>query len=80
MICSLEIVDYVILMDDETPEKLIDIIKPDISVKGEDWKDKFVPEKSLIESYGGHLEFIKLEKNRSTTTIIDRVLKAYGKK
>lgn len=80
MICSLEMVDYVILMDDKTPEKLIDIIRPDVSIKGEDWKEKYVPEKALIESYGGKMEFIKLEKGLSTTNIIDKILKVYGKK
>ena len=80
MVCSLEIVDYVILMEDKTPEKLISLIQPDICVKGSDWKEKNIPEKSVIESYGGKLEFIELEKGKSTTNIIDKVINVYGKK
>lgn len=80
MISALEVVDYVILMDDKTPENLISIIQPDVCVKGEDWKEKEMPEKKIINSYGGKLEFIKLEKDKSTTQIIEKVLKAYEKK
>lgn len=79
MICEVECVDYVILMDDKTPENLIKFLKPNISVKGEDWKDKIVPEKKTLESYGGELKFIKAVSNVSTTKIIEKILKAYEK-
>lgn len=77
MICELECVDYVILMEDKNPVNLIKLIKPDISIKGEDWKNKNVPEKEVIESYGGKIEFIKLEKGFSTTNIINKILQVY---
>lgn len=80
MVAGLEVVDYVILMNEKTPENLISIIQPDICVKGEDWKGKELPELKIINSYGGKLEFIKLEKNKSTTKIIEKVIKAYGEK
>lgn len=80
MLCSLEIIDYVVLMDDKTPERLISLIQPDVCVKGDDWKDKDIPEKKIIDSYGGNLNFIKLKKNLSTTKIIERILKVYDKK
>ena len=77
MLCSLECVDYVILMEDDTPVNLINLIHPDISIKGMDWKDKMVPEKPVIESYGGHIEFIELEKGLSTSNIIDKIRRVY---
>lgn len=80
MLCALEYIDYVILMEDKDPVNLIKIIQPDISIKGEDWKDKIVPEKPVIESYGGRIEFIELNNGKSTTNIINKVIKAYGKK
>lgn len=79
MLCALEIVDYVILMEDKTPEKIISIIQPDIAVKGSDWKDKYVPEKKLVESYGGKMEFIQLEKEKSSTKIIEKIIHIYEK-
>ena len=48
MICELECVDYVILMEDSNPVNIIKNIKPNISVKGEDWKNKNVPEQKDI--------------------------------
>lgn len=80
MLCALDCVDYVVLMDDKTPENIIKELRPDICIKGEDWKYKIVPEKPIIESYGGKLEFIKLNSGHSTTNIIEKVIKVYGKK
>lgn len=77
MVSALEVVDYVVLMDDKTPVNLIKELKPSISIKGEDWKDKDVPEKAVIESYGGEIKFIKLNPNHSTTKIIEKVIKTY---
>ena len=80
MLSALECIDYLLLMDDKNPINIIKTLKPDISVKGEDWKDKLVPEKPIIESYGGEIKFIKLNPDHSTTKIIDKVIEAYGKK
>ena len=79
MVSSLEMVDYVVLLNDKNPSKLISELQPDISIKGEDWKDKTVPEKKIVESYGGEMKFIKLNPNHSTTSIIEKVIKVYGK-
>jgi D-beta-D-heptose 7-phosphate kinase/D-beta-D-heptose 1-phosphate adenosyltransferase len=38
VLSSLEMVDYVVLFDDETPYELIKLIQPDVLVKGGDWK------------------------------------------
>lgn len=50
MICELECVDYVILMEDSNPVNIIKNIKPNISVKGEDWKNKNVPEQKVLKA------------------------------
>ena len=57
LISALEDVDYVILFDDLTPEKLIRRVKPDVLVKGEDWKEKGVVGREFVESYGGKVNF-----------------------
>lgn len=79
MVSELECVDYVILMDDKEPSNLIRLIKPDIQIKGKDWENKYMPEKELIESIGGKIEFIELAKDKSTTKIIEKIIKVYGK-
>lgn len=79
ILSALECVDYVIKMNDTTPVNLINLIKPDISVKGSNWKDKYIPEKEVIESYGGRIEFIDLQPGFSTTDEIKKILTLYGK-
>lgn len=79
MLCSLEIVDYVVKMEEKNPISIIKELKPDICIKGEDWKDKNIPERKIIEEYGGELRFIKLNPNHSTTKIIEKILNSYEK-
>jgi D-beta-D-heptose 7-phosphate kinase/D-beta-D-heptose 1-phosphate adenosyltransferase len=77
MLCALDMVDGVILMDEDTPLHLISELRPDVIVKGCDWKKRGLPEESLVKSYGGRVRFVKLVSGRSTTKIIRRVIDAY---
>ena len=70
---SLEAVDYVVVFDDDTPLELIRKIKPDILVKGEDWKGKKVVGEDILKEYGGRIEFIKAYESFSTTAIIEKM-------
>lgn len=79
MLCAIECIDYVILMDDDDPSNIIREIKPDICIKGEDWKDKSLPEAEVIKSVGAETKFISLKDGLSTTKIIDSIIKVYGK-
>mgnify|MGYP002470040701 FL=1 len=74
MLCALECVDYVILMEDDTPINLIKALKPDVTVKGRDWEDKNLPERPFVEEYGGRVCFIDLEEGLSTTNIIRKII------
>lgn len=74
MLCALECVDYVILMEDDTPVNLIKALKPDVTVKGRDWENKYLPEREVVESYGGEVRFIDLEEGISTTNIIRKIM------
>lgn len=75
MLCALECVDYVVLMGDDTPINLINAIRPDVTIKGRDWEDKELPERSVVESYGGKVNFIDLEAGLSTTKIIKKIIR-----
>lgn len=78
MLCSLECINYVILMEDTTPENILKILQPDVVVKGKDWEGKDIPERKIIESYGGQFQFIDLEAGLSTTNIIKKITEVYG--
>ena len=74
LISALEDVSYVILFDELTPEKLIRRIKPDVLIKGEDWKEKGVVGREFVESYGGKVVLAPFVNNVSTTDIVTRIL------
>jgi D-beta-D-heptose 7-phosphate kinase / D-beta-D-heptose 1-phosphate adenosyltransferase len=78
LISALEDVGYVILFDELTPEKLIRKIKPDVLVKGEDWKEKGVVGREFVESYGGKVILAPFVKDVSTTDIVSRILERSG--
>lgn len=73
MLSSLECVDYLILFNDETAEKLVQLIKPDFYVKGEEYNGAITPEVKVVKSYGGKCEFIKTKSDISTSKIIDKI-------
>ena len=75
---ELESIDYVISFDEETPMRLIDQIRPDVLVKGADYKKEAVVGWELVESYGGKVALAPLVDGRSTSAVIQRILEAYG--
>ena len=65
---SIRYVDEVILFNELTPLKLIEEIKPDIIIKGEDWKRK-----QVIGSHIAQVKFVPILRNYSTTQIIKKI-------
>ncbi len=74
LISALEDVDYVIMFDELTPDNLIRRVKPDVLVKGEDWREKGVVGREFVESYGGKVILAPFVDNVSTTDIVSRIL------
>ena len=67
------------LFDEETPLKLIQYLRPDCLVKGADWKEEAVVGSDAVRSWGGKVVLIPLIEGASTTNIVEKVLRAYGK-
>lgn len=72
---SLKFVDKVFLFDEDTPEEIIRVIKPDVFAKGEDYRNFELPAQSFIEDYGGEIGYTPLVNKNiiSTTEIIERI-------
>ena len=66
-------VDYIILFDEETPEKIICTILPDILVKGSDYKDKYISGQKCLEEVGKKIVLIDLIDGKSTTDLIKKL-------
>ncbi len=73
LLASLDCVDYVVVFGEDTPLRLIREVEPDVLVKGEDWKEKGVVGRDVVEARGGKVVLVKLLAGRSTTSIVDRV-------
>jgi len=73
ILSALEYVNYIVLFDENNPYNLIKRIKPDIHVKGEDYKEKTMPEAKIVKSYGGKIVLLPLTTNISTTNIINKI-------
>ncbi|MCX6827079.1 MAG: D-glycero-beta-D-manno-heptose 1-phosphate adenylyltransferase [candidate division Zixibacteria bacterium] len=73
ILAALKPVDYVILFSEPTPEKLIKLIKPDILVKGADYKSSEIVGADFVKSYGGTVKRIKIVPGRSSTNIIRKL-------
>jgi D-beta-D-heptose 7-phosphate kinase/D-beta-D-heptose 1-phosphate adenosyltransferase len=72
MLSALADVDYVVIFGEVTPEKLIRAVKPDVLVKGEDWKEKGVVGRKFVEAQGGKVILSPLVQGLSTSDIIKR--------
>ncbi len=72
---ALEAVDYVVFFDDDTPEKLIQAVKPNVLVKGEDWKDKTIAGAEFVEASGGKVVLAKLREGLSTSSVVETIRK-----
>jgi D-beta-D-heptose 7-phosphate kinase / D-beta-D-heptose 1-phosphate adenosyltransferase len=69
ILAAIEVVDYVVIFNDETPYKLINIIKPDTLVKGGDYKDTEIIGADIVNE----LQLINFIDGKSTTKIIDKI-------
>jgi len=74
IIAALDCVDYVTLFHEDTPVNLIQMLKPDILVKGSDYRKTEVIGWDIVESYGGEVRLVELIRERSTSQIIEKII------
>jgi D-beta-D-heptose 7-phosphate kinase/D-beta-D-heptose 1-phosphate adenosyltransferase len=73
VLSALYFVDYITIFSDPTPEKLIKALKPDILVKGADWKVRDIVGADFVRSYGGKVKRIPFVKGYSTTSVLNKI-------
>jgi rfaE bifunctional protein nucleotidyltransferase chain/domain len=72
-VASLLCTDAVCLFDEDTPEALIKLIKPDVLVKGGDYTIDKIVGAEFVRSNGGTVEIIPFVEGYSTTSIISKI-------
>jgi len=79
VLAGLACVDYITIFDEPDPLALIQIIKPDVLIKGADWEEAEIIGSDVVRSYGGNVVRIEVVPDISTSRIIQRILKLYGR-
>ena len=72
ILAALKSVDHTILFSEETPLNLIKMIKPDVLVKGGDWKIDQIVGSDFVISNGGIVKSLNFVNGKSTTSIIEK--------
>ena len=78
VLSALNCVDYIVIFSEDTPLKLLNEIKPDVLVKGGDYKRHEVVGHKEVESYGGRVELIPVFQGSSTTMLIEKIVSKYN--
>lgn len=73
VVAALQMVDYVVLFDAPDPLELIEMIRPDVLVKGADWPENAIVGADFVLARGGRVARIDLAPGISTTAIIQRI-------
>lgn len=73
ILAALGAVDFSIIFSEDTPLELIKKIKPNVLVKGGDWKVEQIVGSDFVLSYGGQVKSLQFVDGRSTTNIINKI-------
>ena len=73
VLAGLASVDFVVIFAEDTPYRLIAQIKPDILIKGADWKGKEIVGADVVRANGGKVELIKYLDGLSTSNILKKI-------
>ncbi|MEW6733551.1 MAG: D-glycero-beta-D-manno-heptose 1-phosphate adenylyltransferase [Acidobacteriota bacterium] len=73
IIAALSCVDYVTIFNELTVAELLLAIKPDVHAKGTDYTVDNVPEREIVQTYGGTVAIVGDPKNHSTSTILTKL-------
>lgn len=75
VLAGLEAVDWVVSFDEDTPERLLRRVKPDVLVKGGDYREDQVVGGNIVKPYGGKVKVLSFFDNCSTTSIVNKIRK-----
>ncbi len=73
VLAGLSCIDHLASFDETTPERLIEVIRPEVFVKGGDYTRETLPEAPLVEALGGRVVLLPYLCDHSTTNIVERI-------
>lgn len=76
-LAALGFVDGVVVFNEDTPQKLIELVQPDVLVKGKDYDGKLIVGADIVKARGGEVITIEIVKGYSTTHTIEKIRKVH---
>jgi D-beta-D-heptose 7-phosphate kinase/D-beta-D-heptose 1-phosphate adenosyltransferase len=73
VLAGLQAVDYVVFFEEDTPQALIEALRPDVLIKGADYRKEDVVGAAFVESYGGRVYLAPVRKGFSSTKVIEQM-------
>ncbi len=73
VLAAMSDVDYIVLFDEDTPQRLIEAVSPDVLVKGRDWEGKPIAGQEFVESRGGRVVLAPMVEGLSTSGIVEKI-------
>lgn len=73
VLAGLEAVDWVLAFEDDTPERLLRNLRPDVLVKGGDYQEHQVVGGEIVKTYGGNVKVLSFIDSCSTTAIVNKI-------
>jgi rfaE bifunctional protein nucleotidyltransferase chain/domain len=73
LLAALAAVDHVTLFDEDSPVRLLELVRPDVYVKGGDYTPEMLPETPVVRRLGGEVRTVSYRSHRSSSGIIDRI-------
>ncbi len=77
IVASLVMVDCAFIFREDDPREFIEMLRPDIHVKGGDYSEEII-EKPVVEKFGGRIRIVSFLAGRSTTSLVQRMRSADG--
>lgn len=77
VLAGLESISYICIFEEDTPIELIKALKPDILVKGGDWKAEDIVGSDIVLKKGGEVKSLSFIQGASTTNIIGKIVSIY---
>jgi rfaE bifunctional protein nucleotidyltransferase chain/domain len=78
ILAALSCVDYLVVFNEPTVERLLRALRPDIHCKGSDYTEDSVPEREVVLSYGGRVAIVGDPKDHSTRDLIKEIVQKLG--
>ncbi len=76
-LAALGFVDGVVVFNEDTPQKLIELVQPDVLVKGKDYDGKLIVGADIVKARGGEVVTIEIVNGYSTTHTIEKIRKVH---